>query len=151
MILTFFFIFRDFSSENSKKSINWDFSVGKNPENLKISKICFLQIFCFYFAYNLAKNGHKWVIWWKVIRFFRWKKSFFFTIFSIIFHTNTPKTARSAQLRDIISRQQTNLLPFCKKLLLPYNPNLWNKLHLDQIKFWPLDPPPYPLILLYMH
>ena len=119
----FFWIFRDFSTENSEKSRNWDFSVGKNPKNLKISKICFLQIFCFCFAYNLAKNGQNWVIWWKVIRFFRWKKINFFIIFSIIFHTNTPKTARSTQLRDIVSRHRTNLFSFCKKDKSRYNPN----------------------------
>ena len=70
----------------------------------------------------------------------------FLLIFSIIFHTNTPKTVRSAQLRDIRTWQQANLFQFSKKLLLPYNPNLWNKLHLNQIEFWPLDPP-YPLIV----
>ena len=119
----FFRIFWDFLPKNPEKSRNWDFSVGLNPENHKISKICFLQIFCFCFAYNLAKNGQNWVIWWKVIRFFRWKKINFFIVFSMIFHTNTLKTARSAQLRDIISLQQTIFFSFCKKHKSSYNPN----------------------------
>ena len=118
--------------------------IVKNPEKVKKSKICFLQIFCFIFAYNLAKNGQNWVNWSKVIRFFRWKKFNFFIIFSIIFHTNAPKTARSTQLRDIRTWQQAHLFQFCKKHLPPYNPKFWNKLQLNQIKFWSLDPlPPF--------
>ena len=35
----------------------WDFLVPKNQKNIQISKICLLQIFHSFFAYNLDKNG----------------------------------------------------------------------------------------------
>ena len=56
----YFFIFSRFFWTSwpkfMKTSVIWEFSVPKNPENINISKICLLQIFCFFFAYNLAEN-----------------------------------------------------------------------------------------------
>ena len=47
-----------------KNPENQDFSVPKNPKNIKILKICLLQVFCFLFIYNLARNGQNLVNKW---------------------------------------------------------------------------------------
>ena len=80
----YFNLFSDFLSFSGSKSREsqkiWPESDQKS-EKVKISKICFLRIFCFIFLCNFTKNGLIWVYWPKVITFFRfWKLIFWSTL-----------------------------------------------------------------------
>ena len=82
LIFSFFLSFWGFLGSKSRKFEKFAQKPAKNLKKVKISKICFLQNFCIIFVCNLAKNGHIWVFWAKVVSFFLgWKISFFFGVF----------------------------------------------------------------------
>ena len=120
-----FWLFQDFSPVLAQ--IYWNFldfepkkpqKLDKNPEKVKISKICFLQIFCFIFVCNLAKNGLIWVFWPKVISFFRFWNSNFFR--GISYKDTRSFFIRKLRFRLHIEKYYTNLFS-----LLIFHTNCW--------------------------
>ena len=84
-------IFGHFSGQILKKMLKIGHIITiKNQKKMKISKICFLQIFCFNFIYKMAQNQVIWVKSQKVISIFRFLKVNILQIFLYKFTENPP-------------------------------------------------------------